>query len=439
VLALPAPAAPVSGAASPARTLVLERIELEGNTRTGLATVLDRIDLRPGEPLRIDRLETAAEDLRRTRLFREVAIHTRPGSAPGRVVAVFRVRENRPHLRLGAGYEDLSGWYLIPLEFNLDNLTGRGEALSLATRFGYRVSGLVLNLRSSSAAAKRSFWMARLRAEEQSRIYFDDGIEINHPVSRGGLDLGFGIPLGRRVLLETTLSFEGVEPDSSATVYRDREILGRSRGAAVPFAELPASIRADLGRRNQTRLALALQGEARRGTGLEARGLRGRIHLEGVLSDEANFVRATVDGRAYLPLGDGLQAAAHLRGGVVSVEAPFYERSYLGGLYTVRGYPSQSLSPPGGDRGMAAASVELRTAWIGPAADPRVTGLLFLDAGWAGGDGAVDLKDTAVGIGYGIRVRVPWVRRIGLDVGVPLSSSPVDESFHLNFGLGWTY
>jgi outer membrane translocation and assembly module TamA len=68
-----------------------------------------------------------------------------------------------------------------------------------------------------------------------------------------------------------------------------------------------------------------------------------------------------------------------------------------------------------------------------------VTGILFADAGWAGTHGAPRVDDVAVGIGYGLRVRVPWVQQVGLDVGVPLSPGVLDESFHVNVSLGWTY
>jgi hypothetical protein len=36
-------------------------------------------------------------------------------------------------------------------------------------------------------------------------------------------------------------------------------------------------------------------------------------------------------------------------------------------------------------------------------------------------------------------VRIPWAGHLGVDVGTPLSSSPVDEAFHVNLSLGWTF
>jgi outer membrane protein assembly factor BamA len=300
------------------------------------------------------------------------------------------------------------------------------------------VAGLVLEYRSSSRLLRRPYWGARLRGEGLDRIYFLDQTELNQRVSRGGLDVGFGFPWSRLLAAEVTFSLESVEPESSATVYRDREVLGRERGREIRFEELPAEIQGDLGRREQGRLVLSVLGDNRRGRGLLTRGGRGRLRVEGVFSEEATFLSLAGDVRGHAPLASGVQLAGRVRGGMMSDEAPFYERFYLGGLYTVRGYPSQSLSPPEGNLRLLTASLELRASWVGPPENPRVTGLVFLDSGWSG-NGRLDPDAVAFGAGFGLRVRLPWLQQVGLDIGIPLSSSPFDDSFHANISLGWTY
>ena len=422
-----------------ARALVLERVEVEGNSRTSADLVRERSGLQPGPLLDPTLLAQALETLRHAGLFRDVDLFTRPGSEPGRVVAVIRVQENRPRLQLGAGYEDLSGWYVIPLRLDLDNLTGHGEALRLDTRLGYRVAGLVLHLRSSPESASRRYWEARLRGEGQDRVYFLNDTEVIQRVSKGGFDIGAGGPLPQRLSWGVLLTSEEVEPESTASVYRDRQVLGRRRGDPVAFADLPAGIQNDLGKRRQTRVALSFGGDGRRGPGLLVRGLRGRLRTEAVFSTGEPFYLGSADVRAYVPLRPGLLLAARVRAAAVSAAAPFYERLYLGGVYTLRGYPSQSLSPPAGNLRRWASSLELRSSWVGPPGDPRVTGILFADLGWAGDTGLGNREGLKAGVGYGLRLRVPWIERLGLDVGVPLSESPFAESFHVNLSLGWTY
>ena len=113
----------------------------------------------------------------------------------------------------------------------------------------------------------------------------------------------------------------------------------------------------------------------------------------------------------------------HLRGGWIGDEAPFYDRHYTGGLYSARGFEGQSLSPSGGDTKFWTASLEVRAPLIGDGRSPRLSGIAFLDVadGWT--TDAPRLDDAHVSAGYGIRVRVPWVDIVGLDVGIPLTKN----------------
>jgi outer membrane protein assembly factor BamA len=131
--------------------------------------------------------------------------------------------------------------------------------------------------------------------------------------------------------------------------------------------------------------------------------------------------------------------AARARGGIVGCEAAFYDRFYLGGLCTLRGMPSQSLSAPEGDTRFWSASLEFRGPLIGSPVKPRLSGLLFVDAGdgWSGRDPTWD--DVAVTAGYGLRLRLPWIGLLGLDFGAPITESPLNESFRAEASLGWSF
>ena len=151
------------------RALRIVRLEFAGLRRTPVALAERAAGLAVPVPASPEAIGAAAERLRDSRLFRSVEVHTRPGEQPGDVVLVFDVRENQPHLRFGFGYEDYSGWYLIPVQLNADNLTGRGEGLTLGARLGYRVAGVELALRRPGRALALDYWELKLRAERRCR------------------------------------------------------------------------------------------------------------------------------------------------------------------------------------------------------------------------------------------------------------------------------
>lgn len=424
---------------SPDRRLSVEAVEVLGNARTDDGTAIDAAGLRPGDPLSPESIQAAAIRLREARLFREVRVHTRPGSEPGRVVVVFTVKENRPHLRLGVGNEDLSGWYLIPIQLNLDNLLGMGARFDVSARIGYRVSGLVTTWRREDAHDPRRFVQVRLAGEGVDRVYFLDRTEVVHRLNRNHQELRLGRPITRGVGLETWVAHERVDAGSTPEAYRANEVDDIEQGDPIPFHDLPPDIASAMGTRDRGRLGLGLVTDTRTGHGLRQRGLWGRVGVEAVFGDSADFGVARAELRGYLPVGD-LLLAGRVQGASTDASAPFYDRFYLGGLYTIRGYPSQALSRPEGDLHQLTGSIELRAPMIGPVENPRLTAIAFLDGGLGWSDGSPDPEEEGgAGIGWGIRWRLPLVDQIGVDVGRPLGDSPVEEAFHVNVSLGWSF
>jgi outer membrane protein assembly factor BamA len=437
--AQPAPGPAPVGETPAARELVIRRIEFAGLGRTPLDRAEQATGLELPAPATPEVILAATARLRESRLFGAVDVRTRPGEQPGDVVLVFEVQETRPHLRFGLGYEDFSSWYLIPVELNADNLTGRGEGLSLGARIGYRVTGLDLVLRRPGRASALDFWQLKLSGEGVERIYYLDSTETRHHVDRGGLELRVGRRLGGPYSLEGWVGTDNTQVDSTAAVYTDRASLGQQRGDEVPFEELPEEIQRDVRDRRQARLGLAVVADRRSGPGLAMHGTWTRLSGEAAFSQYGTIGSGQLDVRGYATPGPGVQLAARLRAATSSHEAPFYESYYVGGLYTVRGYASQSLSPPEGDLGMGAGSVELRHAWVGPASNPRFSAIAFVDAaaGWRRDESTAG--GVAWGAGFGFRLRLPWFGQVGLDAARPLSPSPIDEAFHLHGSLGWAF
>ena len=424
-----------------APSLVLDTIQTDGNHRTRDATILFYLPLRVGDHVDQEIILDAVAELRRSDLFARVDFYTRPARERGHIVLVLEVEEKGAEFRLGTGNTDLDGWYLIPAAVALDNRLGRGERFDLQWKIGFRYTGFFLNFAEPRFGDGRSFWGARASAYGSDRIYFIDKVEYSHNVS----NVGVGAHLGRRLSSTWSAAFgvrvEQVDADSSATVYTTNSAEFAERGDRLDFDELPPDIAAAAGKRSRSILRLDFRLDTRSGAlaaGSPADGLWGRLLLGGYLQGDDSFGSVTFDLRKFHRLWSG-SLAVRFRASSVGGGAAFYDRLYLGGLYTVRGFPSQSLTRPEGDLWLWNTSLEYRAPLIGDRSLPRLAGLLFLDVGDSGSDSDPALRDLSMGAGWGLRLRFWWIGWLGLDVGIPLSHSPVDEAFHVNASIGWTF
>lgn len=442
VLTLLAACAAAGSLAAASGSLVLQGIEIHGNDRTSDRVVVHQLGLVPGQELDGEDLAAAIDGLRARGLFKSVDSHTEPGDERGAVVLVLDVVERGPEVRFGTGRTDLDGWYLIPVELSLDNALGRGETANVQFRLGYRHAGLVARYREGNAPADRWSWGVELASLSTDRVYFDGGVEYAQKVERGRAGVFVGRRLGGALRLEAGVRFERAEVDSNGQVWSDDETAGVRKGDAVPYADLPAGIADGVGERKRGVWHADLVLDTRRGrrAGTAASGFWGR--LRAARTNErggGGFGSAGADLRTYRPAPGGA-LALRLRADVVGESAPFYDRLYVGGLYTVRGVPSQSLSAPGGGTWSWSGSLEYRAALVGDVADPKLAGSLFVDVGRGGGPGQdVALRDAASGLGWGLRWRLLPGVRLGFDVAAPLDGSPVGEAFHGYAALGWTF
>ncbi len=435
-------AGPAHAGRSPAEPpLLLEAIEIEGNTRTPVETVNRYLPLRAGQEVTPISILLAVEELERSGIFERVEYASRPGGERGAIVLLLTVTEWGVDFRFGAGYQDLSGWYLIPAELRFDNRLGRGERTRLHARLGHRLAGVAFLFEEPRFGDGRNHWGFSLSGFGNNRIYYVDGIEYRHALSRASFEAHAGRRLTEHLEIELGGCVESVEVDSFAEAYSESEALGVDIGDRLEVGDLPAGVAADVGKESRGILRLDWTWDSRGPrlvAGSPASGLWGRVRTEEIIQGDHGFPRVTADLRTYGAFAS-TALAARLRAGFAGESAPFHDRFYVGGLYTVRGFPSQSLSDPSGETKFWSASVEVRRALIGSKENPRLAGLLFLEAGDGWNDESPRWSDIAAGAGYGFRLRVPWVGWLGVDVGIPLTDTPAEESFHGHASIGWTF
>jgi outer membrane protein insertion porin family len=156
------------------------------------------------------------------------------------------------------------------------------------------------------------------------------------------------------------------------------------------------------------------------------------------------FVKVLADTGWYFPLWFQHVFVLHGRVGWLAGHAggdlPIYEKFFLGGINTLRGFDYQSVSPRdlatndriGGER-MALANIEYRFPLMPKAG---LVGVLFYDTGnsWSEGDG-YKLDDLRSSVGGGIR----WLSPVGplrLEYGYVLDPRSDESGSNWEFTIG---
>ena len=163
----------------------------------------------------------------------------------------------------------------------------------------------------------------------------------------------------------------------------------------------------------------------------------------GALGGEFNFDKFTLSYDWYHTVYEDLLErrtilALRTDTGYITGDAPFFERFYLGGIGSVRGFRYRGISPrsgigedPIGGDFMAAGSAELNF----PLAGDLLRGVTFFDAGTVNRELEVGTIRTSVGFGF--RLTLPFFGQvpIALDFGFPITKEEHDQTRFFGFSL----
>jgi len=243
-----------------------------------------------------------------------------------------------------------------------------------------------------------------------------------------GGDLRLGKKLTKRIRLDSMYKLENVN------VYEVTE------GASTFIKEQE-------GKKTTSALSFTLSMDTRDDFYVPSRGARHSLSVQnagGILGGDNYFVKGMLETSWYFPLP--LSTVLNLRGkfGIIEPyggkETPIYEKFFVGGLYTVRGFEYGKAGPidingdPLGAEKMLVFSAEL----IFPLSrEIGLRGALFGDVG-KGFDRWSDLTPLRTGAGAGIR----WFSPMGpihIDFGVNLSPKEGEKRNVFDFTIGTVF
>ena len=230
-------------------------------------------------------------------------------------------------------------------------------------------------------------------------------------------------------------------PDLSGTVG----FTGQSVDISNPRQPTPPALAEVLGNTSIYTFSAQLAHDTRDNTFLATEGHRISLKVDQTVGDFV-FPRVTLEGRQFFPLrerpdGSGRHVLSLIgQLGVSGDNTPIYERFFIGGFSTLRGFRFRGAGPydlgvnVGGDFMMLASAEYMFPI----TADDMLRGVVFCDTGTVEQD--VEINQYRVAPGAGLRVTVPALgpAPIALDFAFPIAFANEDQrqifSFFVGFG-----
>lgn len=419
-------------AATDSLNLVVERIEILGAEKTQHSVILNYLSFAAGHTVDADILARDLQRLKDTHFFKKVAIFTRPGSERGDVIVEITVQERRfPAFYFEGGHGELDGWYISPLGIRFDNLSGHGNRTGIqlyASEHSAGVHGFYAN--DKRLHPDLQYHVSLLACVRNGFHYIDDKAYY-----QGVNQVGTRLVITPAKLLphvSFAMGIQRVRPDKYMTdlsVYDDGDDDEQRR------LDLPPRILRESHAATPLRLSLIAGKDSRDNDFFPTSGFWGQAVYDFITDVDRgsyHYHQVTLDGRYYRSIGSGV-GALRLKLASTQPAAPFYDRFYLGGSYSVRGYEDYSLTPLGWGTQLGLLNMEYRLP-LSKKGYPRHrwTAAFFVDSGAIRQAGEKDAVHFYHAVGLGLRLRLPFVGLLRADLGFPLQEQ--DPSLTFSFG-----
>ena len=431
----------------------VESINVEGNTITKTRVIVRELALRPGDVFDLRRMQTSENRLKNTRYFESVRLTPEYTNIPGRRDLSAVVKEGRTgNLTLGAGFGSIERavmfFELTQGNFDLFNwqsgFRGDGQKLRIRASIGSVSSQLLLSFEEPWLFEQRLAFGTELFRTESS-FNSNDFDELR---------TGFEMYLRRQLfeLIEARMSYrlETVEIFNVAFGETDPPGLPDNEDGSRPNDGIADVYQAANGNSDMiSKVGVTLLRDTRNSFLFTRKGNRTTVTSElAGLGGDINYVKLEARTAQFLPTFDHLEQTLSIIGRIGTVspygssdDVPFYDRFYLGGPESLRGFdfravserdlddPSESIG--GNSYGLLSFEYGFRIA--------EPLGLVvFYDAGFVNeSDYDFNASDYASNWGIGARILLMG-SPLKLDLGFPITtpSNMEEEGSQFNFSFG---
>jgi len=376
------------------------KVEVSGNTKTLDRVVRRNLDVADGRTYTATGLKTSKENLTRSSYFKDVKISTAPSSVSEEMDVKVEVQEGPTGtLSGGLGYSSVDKIFGV-VNVTENNLFGRGWKASLNSQFGARRTTFSLDFRDPNFLDTD---FSLLLSAYDTKVKYTD-FEKEARGGRVGVGYNFTRFINGSVFLRADqtkiLARSGSIPTWSVQQEIDK---GLQKTRSIGFVVT----------RNTTDRYIDPSRGAFQSATVEYAG-------PPLLGGDSDFVKYFLQAKWFRPVTATTTFSYNVLWGHVvptkgGEEIPLFERFFLGGPYSIRGYESRSLSPTDPNTGeLIGGNKELvmNFEYLFPLiSEISFKGVVFFDAGNVWAQGEWPFNDQGVWSAYGVGVR--WYSPMG--------------------------
>ena len=442
------------------------RVLVAGNTKTRDKVVRRELLASEQELFSSTKITQSRNALQRTGYFEDVQMTTKKTAQPDTVDVLVDVKEGPTGtFQVGGGYSSGDG-FLFNANISEKNLLGRGQGVTGNFSFGSRRQDFIVNLNdpyfldSKMGVGIDGFKTEREYTDfDENKIGF--GVSTTYPLK------DFKMPFLGRSRAERNIGSDELASNATPTMWdymrggvsydlTHENIDGVSRTA-------PDLIRSEAGKSLTSSVTPGLSYDSRDHFFAPTEGTKSALSVKMAgLGGDTRFIKSDMSARWHYPLlkdpkwggswvlalggqlGYGVGLAERNNG---SKDLPLFERYFLGGINSVRGFADRSLGPRAPSKcdtdGENCKSTDvigggkalvLNSEILFPIMEQYgVRGVAFFDMGNAFEN--FSFGELRKSVGAGVR----WMSPFGplrVELGLPLNKKPDDETSVLGFSIG---
>jgi outer membrane protein insertion porin family len=376
-----------------------EKIIITGNTKTRDKVIRRELEVYEQELFSGKRLKRGVRNLYRLEFFEDIKVNTTKGSGDDKMILKIDVTEKPTGtFSLGAGYSSMDSLFVLG-SISQRNLFGRGQILNLKAQLSKGAT------ESSYSLSFTEPWLFDIPLSAGFDLYNTTRDYDTYDKKSLGGSLRFGYLVFDYTRASLSYNYDRADIKNIDTDEAPKSIVDM-KGENVGH-----TITARLRRDSRDRIFNPTEGS---NNSVMVK------HAGRPMGGEIGFTKYVADSGWYIPLFWDTVSMLHGRIGYIDdvpdYKMPDWERFYLGGMDSVRGYDWRDISPreggkKGGDKIGGNKMAQFNIEFIFPIVkDAGLMGVLFYDMGNAYDDGeAIDLGDLRKSVGYGFR----WYSPIG--------------------------